>query len=150
MPLGTLDAPQGLVFENTRPGSTTAIWDAVEGAELYNFRLWKEGVLVLRKDSIGGTSFKLNDLGADVNYTYAVQAISDSYRNSEWTESESFRADTDAISEITESAERVRIYDMKGQLVGECFADELRRFELRQGIYVIRRTDGRTKKIMIR
>lgn len=150
MPLGTLDAPQGLAFENTRPGSTTAIWDAVEGAELYNFRLWKEGVLVLRKDSIGGTSFKLNDLGADVNYTYAVQAISDSYRNSEWTESESFRADPDAISEITESAERVRIYDMKGQLVGECFADELRRFELRQGIYVIRRTEGRTKKIMIR
>jgi len=88
-------------------------------------------------------------LRTDVDYTYAIQAISDSYRNSEWTESESFRANPDAISEITESTERVRIYDVKGCLVGECFADELRRFSLRHGIYVIRRMDGRTKKIII-
>ena len=149
MPLGTLEAPEGLAFEDTTPGNTTAIWDAVEGAELYNLQLWCEGELVLRKDSIAGRSFRLSDLRTDVDYTYAIQAISDSYRNSEWTESESFRANPDAISEITESTERVRIYDVKGCLVGECFADELRRFSLRHGIYVIRRMDGRTKKIII-
>lgn len=149
MPLGTLEAPAGLAFEDTTPGNTTAIWDGVEGAELYNLQLWCEGELVLRKDSIAGTAFRLSDLRTDVNYTYAIQAISDSYRNSEWTESESFRADPDAVSEITESTERVRIYDVRGCLVGECFADELRRFSLRHGIYVIRRMDGRTKKIII-
>jgi len=149
MPLGTLEAPEGLAFEDTTPGNTTAIWDAVENAELYNVQLWCEGELVLRKDSIAGTSFRLTDLQTDLNYTYAVQAISDSYCNSEWTESESFRPDPDVISEITESTELVRIYDIKGCLVGECFADELRRFSLRHGIYVIRRMDGRTKKIIM-
>lgn len=149
MPLGTLEAPTGLVFEDTRPGSTTAIWDAVEGAEMYNLRLWREGELVLSQDSIGGTSFRLSNLQTDLNYTYAIQAISDSYCNSEWTESESFRPDPDVISEITESTERVRIYDMRGRLIEECFADELYRLSLRHGIYVIRRMDGRTKKIML-
>ena len=149
MPLGTLEAPGGLAFEDTTPGNTTAIWDGVEGAELYNLQLWCEGDLVLRKDSIAGRAFRLSDLRTDVNYTYAIQAISDSYRNSGWTESEPFRADPDAVSEITESTERVRIYDVRGCLVGECFADELRRFSLRHGIYVIRRMDGRTKKIIM-
>ena len=149
MPLGTLEVPTGLAFEDTRPGSTTAIWDAVEGAEMYNLRLWREGELVLSQDSIGGTSFRLSDLQTDLNYTYAIQAISDSYCNSEWTERESFRPDPDVISEITESTERVRIYDMRGRLIEECFADELYRLSLRHGIYVIRRMDGRTKKIML-
>lgn len=150
MPLGTLEAPIGLAQEDATPGSTTAVWDAVEGAELYNLRLRCEGELVLSEDSIAGTSFKLNDLQADVDYTFAVQAISDSYRNSQWTESETFRAIPDAISEITESTERVRIYDMRGRLVGECFADELHRFSCKHGVYIVRRMDGRTKKIMMR
>ena len=150
MPLGTLEAPVGLTQEDAMPGSTTAVWDAVEGAELYNLRLWCEGELVLSEDSIAGTSFMLNDLQADVDYTFAVQAISDSYRNSQWTESETFRAIPDAISEITESTERVRIYDMRGRLVGECFADELHRFSCKHGVYIVRRMDGRTKKIMMR
>jgi len=150
MPLGTLDAPQGLAFEDTKPGSTTAIWDAVENAELYNLRLWREGELILQQDSIGGTSLRLKDLQTDVNYTYAVQAISNSYRNSEWTPSESFRPDPDVISEITQSTERVRIYDLRGRLAGECFADQLPRHILSQGIYIVRRMDGRTKKIILR
>ena len=106
--------------------------------------------MVLEKDSIGGTSFRLTDLQPDLNYTYTIQAISDSYRNSEWTESEIFRADHDAISEITESAERVRIYDMRGKLVGECFADELHRFSLRHGIYLVRQMDGKIRKVVLR
>ena len=150
MPLGTLVAPTGLALEDMQPGSTTAVWEAVEDAELYNFRLWREGELVLKKDSIAGTSFKLQDLRQDIDYTFAVQAISDSYRNSEWTESESFRPDPDAISEITESTKLVRIFDTKGRMIGECFADELYRFSLKHGIYIVRRMDGRTKKIILR
>lgn len=149
MPLGTLEAPTNLALEDEKPGSSTAVWEAVEEAELYNLRLWCEGKLVLRQDSIATPSFKFENLKENVDYTFDVQAISDSYRNSEWTQSESFRANPDAISEITESAERVRIYNINGRLVGECFADQLNRFALRHGIYVVRRMDGRTKKIMI-
>lgn len=150
MPLGTLPAPEGLALEDSKPDSITAVWDAVEGAELYNLRLMCEGEMIFRKDSIAGTAFLLNDLREDVDYTFSVQAISDSYRNSEWTESEAFRANPDAISEITESAERVRIYDTLGCLMGECHADELYRFLRKQGIFIVRRTDGKTKKIMVR
>ena len=150
MPLGTLDAPTGLAFQDTKPGCTTVTWDTVKNAELYNFQLWCEGEPILRKDSIAGTSIIMSNLQADVDYTCSIQAISDSYRNSQWTESETFRANPDAITEITESAERVRIYDIKGRLIGECFADELHRFSLRHGIYIVRRMDGRSKKIMLR
>ena len=150
MPLGTLDAPTGLAFQDTQPGSTTAIWDSVEGAELYNLTLCREGEPVLRQDSIAGTSFRLTDMQPDVDYTYSVQAISNSYCNSEWTESESFRPNPDAISDIAESTERVRIYDMRGRLAGECFADELNRIPFTHGIYIVRRSDGTAKKLMIR
>ncbi len=149
MPLGTLEPPTGLALEDTEPLKTTAIWEPIEGAELYNLRLWCEGQLVLQQDSIGATSFRFDNLKEDVDYTFAVQSISDSYRNSKWAEGEPFRANPDAISEITESSELVRVYKTDGRMVGECFADELHRFSLRHGIYVVRRMDGRTKKIMI-
>mgnify|MGYP002623117761 CR=1 FL=1 len=149
MPLGTLDKPSSLEIQDTESGSTTAIWDGPEEAELYNLQLLADGEVVLRQDSIGGNSFRLTNLRANVNYTYAVQAIADKYRNSEWTESGYFRDDATAVSEITESTEKVRIYDMDGRLAGECFADELYRFKLRHGIYIVRRTGGKTKKIML-
>ena len=149
MPLGTLAAPTGLALEDNLPGSTTATWEPVEKAELYNLQLWSEGELILQQDSIAGTTFKLNDLKTDINYTYAVQAISDSYRNSEWTESESFKPNPDAISEITESTKMVRIYDMSGRFAGECYADELYRFPLWRSIYLVRYGNGKIKKLLI-
>lgn len=149
MPLGTLDAPTGLAFEDTHRNSTTAVWEPVDGAEWYNLQLWSEGELVMQEDSLGTTSLRLTDLNDDVDYTYAVQAISDSYRNSEWAESGSFRDDPTSISEMTASRELVRIYDPNGLLVGECFRDELYRYSLRHGIYIIRWGNGKTKKIML-
>jgi M6 family metalloprotease-like protein len=149
MPLGTLEAPKDLTVQDTEPGRTTAVWEPVEEAELYNLRLWCEGELVLQKDSLAATSYRFKNLMENINYSFSVQAISNSYRNSEWVESDFFLAIPDAVSEITESAERVRIYNMDGRMIGECFADELNRFSLRHGIYVVRRKDGRTKKIMI-
>ena len=149
MPLGTLDAPTGLTFEDSTPGSTIAVWEPVEEAEFYNLQLWREGKLVMEQDSIATNSFRLDDLQADVDYSFAVQAISDAYRNSNWTESETFRIDPDAISEITESGELVRIYSINGRFVGECFADQLRRFSLRHGIFVVKHANGKIKKLTI-
>lgn len=149
MPLGTLEAPIGLTFEDVSPQKATAVWDEVEDAELYNLQLWSEGEKVFQKDSIAGNSFLLNNLKANVDYTYRVQAISDSYRNSEWTESGSFRDIVDVISEITTSTELVRIFDTNGRMIAECFADEMRRLPLERGIYIVRRMDGRTKKVLL-
>ena len=149
MPIGTLEAPAGLTFEDTRPGRTTATWEAAENAELYNVRLYCEGELVQQHDSIAATSLVLDGLRTDADYCYSVQAINDCYRNSPWTESIAFRATPDAISETTASAELIRVYDMDGRMVSECFADELSRLSLRHGIYIIRRQNGTTKKVMI-
>ena len=149
MPLGTLEAPIGLTFEDVSPQKATAVWDEVEDAELYNLQLWSEGEKVFQKDSIAGNSFLLNNLKANVDYTYRVQAISDSYRNSEWTESGSFRDIVDVISEITTSTELVRVFDTNGRMIAECFADEMRRLPLERGIYIVRRMDGRTKKVLL-
>lgn len=149
MPLGTLEAPTGLTFDDASLRRALAVWDEVEGAELYNLQLWSEGELVFRKDSIAGNSFLLEDLRANADYTYSVQAISDSYRNSEWAESGSFRDILDVISEITTSTELVRIYDLNGRFAGECFADELYRYNLRHGVYIIRQSNGKTKKMML-
>lgn len=148
MPLGTLESPTNLTFEDVSIHKAKAVWEEVEDAELYNLQLWSEGELVFRQDSIAGNSFQLNDLQANRNYTIAVQAISDSYRNSAWAESGNFRDILDVITEMRESTELVRIFDMNGRMIGECFADELHRFYLKNGIYIIRRTDGKTKKIM--
>ena len=149
MPLGTLEKPFNLEVQDTQPSSTTAIWDEPEGAELYNLQLWSDGELVFQQDSIAGNTFRFTNLRPNVDYTYAVQAISNSYLNSEWMESGNFRDDATPISEITQSTELVRIYDMNGRLAGECFADELYRYNLRHGIYVVRRANGKTKKIML-
>ena len=150
MPLGTLETPTGLTVQDVTNRKVTAIWDEVEDAELYNLRLLCDGELVFEQDSIAGTSFELNDLRMNVDYVYSVQAISDSYRNSEWAESGNFRDILDVITEMTTSAERVRIYDLRGRFIGECFADELHRYYLRHGIYVVRRSNGKTKKLMVR
>ena len=149
MPLGTLDAPTGLTFEDASLHGATAIWDEMGDSVLYNLQLWGDGELIFQQDSIAGNSFRLNDLRPTIDYTYSIQAINDSYRNSEWVVSGSYNDILDVISEITTSKERVRIYDMNGRLEGECFADELYRYSLQHGVYIVRRMDGRTKKIML-
>jgi len=150
MPLGTLEAPTGLAYEDLGVCRTKATWNAVENADMYNLRVWSEGEEVFRQDSIAATSFNLENLKEGRDYTFTIQAINDKYRNSEWTESESFRPNPDAITEITESTRRVRVYSMNGRMLGECFIDQLHRYTSRRGIYIIRNVDGSARKLMIR
>lgn len=150
MPLGTLGTPTGLTYIDASLHGATVEWDEVENAELYNLQLWSEGELVFSQDSIAGNTFELRNLQANADYTFSIQAISDSYLNSEWAESGSFRDIADVVSEMTTSMELVRVYDIKGRFIQECFADELLRFSsLKRGIYIIRQSNGKTKKIMI-
>ena len=149
MPLGILEAPTGLAVFDVNFRKATCLWDEVENAEFYNLQLYRDGELVFHQDSIVGNTLELDDLRVGHSYIFKVQAISDSYRNSEWAESGDLFDILDEISEITTSTERVRIYDMNGKFVGECYADELYRYSLRHGIYLVRRSNGKTKKIMI-
>ena len=149
MPLGTLETPTGLAVIDVNFRKATCIWDEVENADFYNLELYRDGELVFQQDSIVGNSLELDDLRVGHSYIFRVQAINDSYRNSEWAESGDLFDILDEISEITTSTERVRIYDMNGKFVGECYADELYRYSLRHGIYLVRRANGKTKKIMI-
>ena len=149
MPLGTLEKPTGIAFDDVSVHTATVVWDEVEGAELYNLQLWDEDDLVFQQDSIAGNSFVLHDLNPNINYTCAVQAISNSYRNSEWAESGGFRDIYVGVSEMTQSKELVRIYDMNGRFAGECYADELPRYKLRHGVFIVRRSNGKTKKVML-
>ena len=150
MPLGTLEKPTGLTFDDASLHWAIVIWDEVENAELYNLRLWSEDELVFQQDSIAGNTFMLENLRANADYTFSIQAISDSYLNSEWAESGSFRDISDAVSEMTTSKQLVRVYDLKGRLVQECFADELLRFSsLKRGIYIVLHPDGRIRKVML-
>ena len=43
MPLGTLETPTGLTFEDVSIHNAKAVWDEVESAELYNLQLLSEG-----------------------------------------------------------------------------------------------------------
>ena len=149
MPLGTLEAPTGLTLQDISFRKVTCVWDEVEEAERYNLRLYRDGELIFQQDSILGNSLVLDDMQGSSGYYYTVQAISDSYLNSEWSESGDMFDIANGISEMTTSRELVRIYDMNGRFVGECFADELYRFGFRHGLYIVRRTNGKTKKLMI-
>ena len=149
MPLGTLEAPTGLTLQDISFRRVTCVWDEVEEAERYNLRLYRDGELIFQQDSILGNSLVLDDMQGSSGYYYKVQAISDSYLNSEWSESGDMFDIANGISEMTTSRELVRIYDMNGRFVGECFADELYRFGFRHGLYIVRRANGKTKKLMI-
>ena len=149
MPLGTLEAPTGLTLQDISFRKVTCVWDEVEEAERYNLRLYRDGELIFQQDSILGNSLVLDNMQGSSGYYYKVQAISDSYLNSEWSESGDMFDIANGISEMTTSRELVRIYDMNGRFVGECFADELYRFGFRHGLYIVRRTNGKTKKLMI-
>ena len=148
MPLGTLEASARLTLEDIKADSAVATWSAVENAERYNLRLLSAGEVVAQHDSIAATSFLLDHLKSDVDYILQVQAISDSWRNGPWVESEPFRADPDRITDIGQSLQMVTLYDLKGRFLGRYQRSKIRLSHHRHGIYLMRYADGTTKKIL--
>lgn len=149
MPLGTLDVPTDLHFEDIGYTSARLHWKTATDAEAYTLRILKEGLEVQTIDSIRGDSYTLQNLEAASEYSCQLRAISNKHLDSDWAESEAFRATPDGITEITMSTQTVRVYDLHGQFVSECFADELSRLSVNRGIYVVRHKDGKTRKIRI-
>ena len=149
MPLGTLEEPTDLHYEDITFTTARLHWTGADKAQAYNLRLLRDGKEVARLDSIHGDSYTLRDLEANGDYVCQLQAISDTHLNSKWVEGEPFRANPDGMTEITRSTQSVRVYDMNGRFVAECFTDELNRLDLHRSIYIIRHKNGKTRKMRI-
>jgi hypothetical protein len=157
-PLGTLTQPSNLRAEELGGSNFTATWDAVPEAECYNVQLWGDGELLQQRDSL---AFPANDetarpcqtpftvLQEGVAYTFRVQALSDSYLNGAWAESEVIRVSGNGIIPLPVSEQVVRIYSIDGKFVSECKGDELSRLNLHTGIYVVRSADGSCRKVFV-
>ena len=151
MPLGRLDAPTYpmQLDIDTWVSKCHLTWNEVDNADMYNLRLYLENELIAERDSIAGCVFSFVPEKAG-NYRFEVQAINDKYRNSEWAVSENFWTSPDAITDISESTKLVRVYDIRGRMVTECYADELHRLSMTGGIYLIRYPNNKVKKVLIR
>ncbi|MCR4921993.1 MAG: M6 family metalloprotease domain-containing protein [Bacteroidaceae bacterium] len=154
-PRGTLTQPANLRVEDLDGSSFTAAWDAVPDAEYYNVQLWGDGELLQQRDSLAFASADdacqapFAALQDGVSYTFRVQALSDAYLNGAWTESEMFHASGSAIQPVPQSEQLVRIYSIDGQFVTECMGDELSRLSLHTGVYVVRSSNGRCRKVFV-
>ena len=153
-PLGTLPEVQGLTPIDATETGLTFTWKPVESAEGYNIKVTDEmGQLVMQSDSISLSNYNVEGLEPSKTYGFSIQAISDKYRNSEWSDVMWLcQADfVDGLSDnLAESAETVRVCDMNGIVLKECKANQIDRQGIPDGIYVIKFKNGLAKKALIR
>lgn len=152
-PLGTLDEVRNLAPADATDTSITLTWDAVEDAEAYNIRVVDEfDEPVLQTDSVRAETCRIQQLTPGSAYGFCVQAISDKYLNSEWSETLRLNLTdyADGISDnLSESPRLVRVYDMNGIFVSECKASQLGRLSMRSGIYLVKSGSGKVRKMLI-
>lgn len=152
-PLGTLQEPQELIPTDVTDTEATLMWDSVDGAEVYNIRVTDMfDEVVCQTDSISTLSYPIEELEPETIYSFSVQAISDKYRDSEWSAPVTFYTlqDPDGFPDsLHEDPELVRVYDTNGIMVTECKANQISRLRVRSGIYIIRYGNGKTRKTLI-
>ena len=152
-PLGTLAQVQDLTVTDASETELTLTWEPVEGAEAYNIKVTDElGQAEMQVDSIAFNIYKVGALEPRSIYGISVQAISDKYRNSEWTEVVQFcPADcADGVSpNYVDKTERLKIFDMNGVMVTECEASQVGLLNVPGGIYVVKSRNGKVWKTVI-
>ena len=153
-PLGILPKVQDLTPIDATEAELTLKWESVEGAEAYNIKVTDElGQLVMQSDSISLFSYNVKGLEPRKTYGFSIQAISDRYRNSEWTDVMWLcPADfVDGLSDnLAETAETVKVCDMNGIVLKECKASQIDLQGIPDGIYVIKFRNGLARKALIR
>ena len=153
-PLGILPKVQDLTPIDATDAELTLKWESVEGAEAYNIKVTDElGQLVMQSDSISLFSYNVKGLEPRKTYGFSIQAISDKYRNSEWTDDMWLcPADfVDGLSDnLAKSAETVKVCDMNGIVLKECKASQIDLQGIPDGIYVIKFRNGLARKALIR
>jgi hypothetical protein len=107
---------------------------------------------VLQTDSIRTPYCRIQELAPGTAYGFRVQAVSDKYLDSEWSEALRITPSdyADGISDISpESAQLVRVYDINGIFVSECKVSQLGRLGMRSGIYLVKFRNGKVRKTLI-
>lgn len=71
------------------------------------------------------------------------------YLPSEWSDYQYFETLPDLIPNTPDSEKPVSIYTMGGVLVSRCMASDIHRLMLRHGVYVIRYSNGASRKVLL-
>ena len=148
-PLGMLDAPAGFVVENLGEDGFTIAWGPVMDASCYHVQLMQDDALFTQVDSLKATTFRFSNLEPDTKYTVRVRAMDDRYLNSLYEEY-SVTTYATAIQSIPYGEDLTRVYSLSGEFVTECFDDEIGRLGLHRGVYILRSSTGKTKKMFIK
>lgn len=149
---GQLNVPEGLEAQEVGMDGFIASWLPVEHAIGYAVEMIEENG-AYHSDTIQDCSFKYEGLQPSSAVKMRVKALSDSpenYIESEWSDYVEVETDVDYMPELPESEKVVMVYTVDGKAVSQCPADEIYRLRLRPGIYVMKYSNGATKKIMLR
>lgn len=150
-PLGILADAANLMPAEISDEGFTAQWDEVPNAICYNVELWNDDELLERYDSVQGLELRFDDLSHGDQYIFRVQPLADNYLNGQWSESGTIQIQGNSLQLSPESERLIRVFNIGGQFVTECYADEISRLGLRSGIYLIRPMDGTAPhKILIK
>ena len=150
-PRGTLSQAANLGPEEITDNGFTARWDDVPDAQCYNVELWSSDELLERHDSIEATALTFEGLDKGDQYVFRVQPLADDFLNGEWSESGLIQIQGNDIVLQPESETLVRVYNLGGSYITQCYADEIRRLGLRRGVYVLRPMNGAAAvKILIK
>jgi len=148
---GQLDTPVALDPDSVDVHSFRANWGEVEYATNYIIELEDEDQGIISVDTLQELSLAYADLRDGTKLKYHVKAIADSpedYLDSEWSEYVYLETLVDLIEGVDDSAKLVEVYTMTGKCVSRCYADQVNRLDLHNGIYVLRYSNGATKKIL--
>ena len=109
----------------------------------------QDDALFTQVDSLKATTFRFSNLEPDTKYTVRVRAMDDRYLNSLYEEY-SVTTYATAIQSIPYGEDLTRVYSLSGEFVTECFDDEIGRLGLHRGVYILRSSTGKTKKMFIK
>ena len=149
---GQLEVPDLEDAANIEMDQFDISWSSVDHATRYAYELYKDSVLI-RNDIIAETSLHVDGLQPSSALKFRVRAMADipeDYVDSYWSEYRYFNTLVDLINDIPDSEKIVDVYSSNGMWVSHCHADELNRLYLRQGIYVLRYSNGAARKVVIR
>lgn len=149
-PIGRLDPPAGFVVSNLGETSFEFTWGPVMNASCFNVQLMQGDNLFTQVDSLKATTFRFSNLKPETTYTVRVRAMDDRYLNSLYEEY-LVTTLTDAVqSPLAYGEDLTRVYSISGEFVTECYDDEIRRLGLHRGVYILRSSTGKTKKMFIK
>lgn len=148
---GQLEAPLMDEASAVTETSFTARWYSVEHATQYIAELYRDDVLV-QTDTLSTLELNYTDLAPQSKMKCRVMALADQptdYLSSPWSEWCYVETLIDALPDVPVSEQMVDVYSLSGAKVCSCWADEVYRMRLMQGVYVLRYADGQTRKMLL-